>query len=240
MFLFSCCYKKVLTQVAPIQTPWDYRPTDRTSILMEDFISHIKLYIDTSGPLTIMDAGSLNGNDAEILQNAFPNSKAYAIEGLVDNYEAFIKDKKTIVGINRVVASYNGEITFHQKRVNGIHGIYDRGQEYGTHTNTYRCSTMKSIMEEFNIPVIDIIKIDLEGATYDALVSLGSKINDIKIMHIESETHPFFKGQRLHNDVCSFLHANNFFVVDITFVEITKGCYQSDSVWINKKFLKVS
>jgi len=235
---FSCFSKKVSTQVVPI-TPWDYRPTEKISILMEDFIAHIKLYIDISSSLTIMDAGSLNGNDAEILQKAFPNSKAYAIEGLVDNYEAYIKDKTTITGINRVVASYDGEIIFHQKRINGIHGIYDRGEEYGTQINTYRCSTMKSIMNEYNIPMIDIIKIDLEGATYDALISLGSNINDIKIMHIESETHPFFKGQRLHHDVCSYLHANNFHLVDITFVEITKGCYQSDSVWVNKKFSKV-
>jgi FkbM family methyltransferase len=224
----------------PISEPsWNYRPTERTSISMEDFIASIKLYIDTSESLTIIDAGSLNGNDAEILQKAFPNSKAYAIEGLTDNYEAYIKDKTTITGIHRVVASYDGEIIFHQKESNGIHGIYDRGQEYGTHTNTYRCSTMKTIMEEFYIPIIDIIKIDLEGATYDALISLGSNINNIKIMHIETETHSFFKGQRLHNDVCSYLHDNNFHLVDITFVEISKDCYQSDSVWVNKKFSKV-
>jgi len=98
---------------------------------------------------------------------------------------------------------------------------------------------MKTIMEEFNIPIIDIIKIDLEGATYDALISLGSNINDIKIMHIETETHAFFKEQRLHNDVCSYLHANNFHLVDITFVEISNECYQSDSVWVNKKFMKI-
>ena len=237
--MFSSCFsKKVGTQVVPM-TPWDYQPTKRTSILMEDFIAHIKLYIDTSSSLTIMDAGSLNGNDAEILQKAFPISKVYAIEGLVENYEAYIKEKTTITGINRVVASYDGKIIFHEKTINGIHGIYDRGHEYGTKINTYRCSTMKSIMEEFNIPVIDIIKIDLEGATYDALVSLGSNIDNIKIIHIETETHPFFKGQHLHNDVCSYLHNKNFVLVDITFVEIMKGAYQSDSVWVNKKFSKV-
>ena len=94
MFFYSFS-KKVGTQVEPM-TPWDYQPTKRTSISMEDFIACIKLYIETSTSFTIMDAGSLNGNDAEILQKAFPNSKAYAIEGLVENYETYIKEKTNI------------------------------------------------------------------------------------------------------------------------------------------------
>ena len=34
------------------------------------------------------------------------------------------------------------------------------------------------------------------------------------------------------------LEIGNFKLVDITFAEITKECYQSDSVWVNKNFTK--
>jgi hypothetical protein len=57
-------------------------------------------------------------------------------------------------------------------------------------------------------------------------------------MHIETETSPFFKGQILHTDVCKLLEQNNFECIDITFVEITDNAFQSDSVWINKKYKK--
>jgi hypothetical protein len=76
------------------------------------------------------------------------------------------------------------------------------------------------IMNKYNIENIDVIKIDVEGATYDLLLSLDDKINDIKIIHIETETYPFFEGQILHNDVCKYLINHNFQLIDITFAEI--------------------
>jgi len=59
-------------------------------------------------------------------------------------------------------------------------------------------------MKKYNIPNIDMLKIDVEGATYDLLLSLEENLSNIKIMHIETETYPFFEGQTLHNDVCLF------------------------------------
>ena len=216
---------------------WNIHISDRKSITMSDFTNLIQQYLDVSQIRIVVDAGSLNGDDAEFIRNRFPHTKAYAIEGLLDNYEQFIKVKTSIIGINRIISSYDGEITFYKKNINGIHGIYDRGQNYGTETIVGKCSRLDTIMDEYNIPVIDIIKIDVEGATYDALKSLGKHLEMIKIMHIETETYPFFKGQTLHNTVCEFLEANNFTLVDITFAEITNQCYQSDSVWVNNRFI---
>jgi hypothetical protein len=55
-------------------------------------------------------------------------------------------------------------------------------------------------------------------------------------MHIETETYPFFNGQTLYIDVCQLLEKNNFECIDITFVEITQNAFQSDSVWVNKRY----
>lgn len=210
----------------------------RVSITMSDFTKLIHKYIDVSQSNIVVDVGSLNGDDAEFIVKAFPHMKGYAIEGLPENYEKYIKHKTNITGIQRVIASYNGEIKFHQKRINGIHGIYDRGQEYGTIVNTYMCSTLEAIMDEYAIQTFDIMKIDVEGATYDALQSLGTRIQSVKIMHIETESYPFFEGQVLHDKVCELLESHDFTVVDMTSVEITPKRYQLDSVWVNSKFKK--
>jgi len=93
-------------------------------------------------------------------------------------------------------------------------------------------------MKKYSITEIDVIKIDVEGATLDLLQSLEDNLKNIKIMHIETETYPFFSGQKLHEDVCNFLIDNNFVLIDITFVEIIPNKYQSDSVWVNKQFIK--
>ena len=212
--------------------------TNRTSIRMDDYIKLINKYIDTSTISTIVDAGSMDGSDTLKLKNAFPNSTAYSIEGLPDNYNTYLKDNTNIIGINCVIALYDGEITYYQKNINGIHGIYDRGSSYGTRTLTLPCFKLATIINNYNIPTIDILKIDVEGASYDLLLSLEQHIHEIKIMHIETETSPFFKGQTLHTDVCKLLEQNNFECIDIIFVEITDNAFQSDSVWVNKKYKK--
>jgi FkbM family methyltransferase len=217
---------------------WRIYNSDKISITMPHFLSLIHTFIDVSKVKTIVDAGSLNGADVEFLTNSLPNTIGYAIEGLVDNYNLYIKDNKAFTGINRVIASYDGESIFHEKNINGIHGIYNRGEEYGNKCHMLKCSKLSTIMDEFSIKTIDVIKIDLEGATYDALQSLGDHLQNIQIMHIETETYPFFEGQVLHDTVCQFLEDNQFYLVDISFCEIIQNGFQSDSVWVNKRFLK--
>ena len=177
--------------------------TDRKSITMLDYIKLINSYINTLTISTIVDAGSMDGSDTLLLKNAFPTSTAYSIEGLPDNYTKYLKDNTEIIGINCVIASYDGEITYYQKNINGIHGIYDRGSNYGTCTLTLPCFKVASIMNKYKIHNIDILKIDVEGATYDLLLSLEHHLHDIKIMHIETETYPFLMVKH-----CIWMYAN--------------------------------
>jgi hypothetical protein len=81
-----------------------------------------------------------------------------------------------------------------------------------------------------------LVKIDVEGATYQILESMENMLKTIKIMHIETESYPFFQGQILDDEVVNFLTKNNFMLIDKTSVTINIG-QQHDSVWINKLFL---
>jgi FkbM family methyltransferase len=211
--------------------------TEKKFITMEDFYSQIKLYLKDDDIKYIVDAGSLDGADAIFLKNKYMNANTYAIEGLPDNYEKFLHNNTQIIPINAVIANYDGNIDYHQKNINGIHGIYNRGDNYGNIILNLPCYKLSTIMNNYNIPDIDILKIDVEGATYDLLLSLENNLSNVKIMHIETETYPFFEGQTLHNDVCLFLIKNNFILLDIVFVEITPNNYQSDSIWINKNIM---
>jgi hypothetical protein len=66
---------------------------------------------------------------------------------------------------------------------------------------------------------------------------MGDKLKDIKIMHIETESYPFFKGQKLHSEVEVILLENGFELIELSSVNIGIG-KQHDSVWVNKKYLK--
>jgi len=208
----------------------------RLEINMQEFVKLATNYFDENEIKNIMEIGSLNGNDALFFKKIFPNANVFCIEGLPENYDTYLKDLTEITPINIVIANYDGEIVFHKKNINGLHGILNRGDEYGSETITLKCKTMQTLCDEYNISTLDLVKIDVEGATYQILESMKNMLKTIKIMHIETESYPFFQGQILDDEVVNFLTNNNFMLIDKTSVTINNG-QQHDSVWINKLFL---
>jgi FkbM family methyltransferase len=203
----------------------------RLEINMQEFVKLVTDYFDENEIKNIMEIGSLNGNDALFFKKTFPNANVFCIEGLPENYDTYLKDLTEITPINIVIANYDGEIVFHKKNINGLHGILNRGDEYGSETITLKCKTMQTLCDEYNITTLDLVKIDVEGATYQILESMENMLKTIKIMHIETESYPFFQGQILDDEVVNFLTKNNFMLIDKTSVTINIG-QQHDSVWI--------
>ena len=208
----------------------------KIDINMSSFIDLAREYFEDKEIKNIMEIGSLNGYDSQFFKTHYPEANVFCIEGLPDNYNHYLKDLTEITPINAVISDYDGVIQYHHKNVNGIHGILDRGQEYGSNVLELQCYTIKTICEKYNIDSIDLVKIDVEGATYEILNSMGEMLNTIKIMHIETESYPFLKNQKLHDVVANFLTEKGFTMVDMSQVMITSG-YQHDSVWVNNYFL---
>ena len=167
----------------------------------------------------------------------FPNAAVYAIEGLPDNYNTYMKNLSGITCIEAVINNYDGNTKYHVKDINGIHGIFDRGAVYGTKIIELPCYKLKTLCDTYGVTKIDMMKIDVEGATYEILLSMGDMLADVKIMHIEAETYEYFKNQTLLDEVFRFLTEKNFESIEVTYVHINSNGKQSDSVWINKKYL---
>lgn len=208
----------------------------RLEINMSEFMGLVKKYFSDGDIVNIMEIGSLDGHDALFFKYTFPNSNVFCIEGLPDNYEKYLKLLTTITPINIVIADYDGEVEYHKKNINGLHGILNRGDEYGTEVLKLKCKTIKTLCSEYNIKSIDVVKIDVEGATYEILNSMGDMLDAIKIMHIETESYPFFIGQKLHDEVATFLLDKDFTMIDISSVNIIGHSCQHDSVWLNNKY----
>jgi FkbM family methyltransferase len=206
----------------------------KLSITTSDFISHIKNNLPIDKIKTIIEIGSLDGADSLALKKAFPAATVYTIEGLPDNFEQYLKNQTEIRAFNIVICNYIGMVDYHVKDINGLHGIFNRGNEYGNKIIKLPCTTAEKFCEVNDITSIDVLKIDVEGATYEVLESLGNMLTKTKLIHLETETFPFFDGQKLHNEVCNFLLNNNFELLEMTFANITSDGKQSDSVWINK------
>lgn len=197
-------------------------------INMFEFVKLIKEYCPN--PRCIVEVGSMDGKDSLFFKETFPDAEVYAIEGLPENCE-IIKKIKCINSIQAVISSQDGNIKFYKKDINGLHGIYDRGSRYGTQVIDMPCFTLKRILKENGINKIDIMKIDVEGATFDVLKGMEDRLDEVKIMHIETESYPFFEGQKLHKDVEELLLNKGFELVQMSQVKINENGFQHDSVW---------
>lgn len=204
------------------------------SIMMPEFVGYIKKYI--SNPSIIVELGSMDGKDSLYLKECFPKATVYAIEGLEENYN-FFKNMTQIIAIHAVVCNVDGEIVYYKKNVNGIHGIYDRGEIYGNERIISPCCKFKTLVKNvIKQDHIDAIKIDVEGAAYDVLLSMEDYIHNIGIMHIETESKEAFKGQVTEKPVFEYLINNEFEMINKACCLI-EDIYQCDSVWVNKRFL---
>jgi len=202
------------------------------SITMVDYLDLINENLDVVN--CVVEIGSMDGFDSIFFKNQFPDAEVFTIEGLPDNYEKYLANKNEINTFCIVITDYCGTIDYYVKNINGIHGIFDRGASYGTHKIQLECKTLDFFCEENNITRIDVLKIDVEGATLNVLNGMSGILPNVKMMHIETEDYPFFTGQFLHNEVENFLINNNFKLLKITKAEIIKDGFQYDSVWINK------
>jgi len=201
------------------------------SIDMPRFVQLVNDNFPPDDIQNIVEVGSLNGVDAVYFKTCFPHADVTAYEGLKEHWEAVTPEG--ITWLNMVIASYDGEVTYHVKNFNeemttGIHGIYDRGKIYGTETRLVPCHRLDSVSSK----PIDMMKIDVEGATFDVFEGMGSLLDTVKIMHIETETVPFFSGQKmLHDGVCNYLVGKGFTCLEQRGARIQNGT-QFDTVWI--------
>lgn len=204
-------------------------------IKMGEFARVIKKNFTDDEITVIFEIGCLNARDAKYLKSQWPNASVYAIEGLEDNYNKYLKDLTDITCFNYVIFETEGDINYHKKETNGIHGVFNKGDNYGTEIQKSKSYRIDTVCKMHDIPNIDVVKLDVEGASLEVLRSFGDVLNTVKIMHIETEDQEVFEGQKLHSEVVEFLTAAGFEMIDISKVAISGGTgNQYDSIWINK------
>jgi FkbM family methyltransferase len=195
-------------------------------------------YMVKCNPKVVVEIGCEDARDSILFHIAFPDARIIAIEGLPDNYESFLKDLP-FEAYQMVINSFDGSVLYHQKNTKGIHGIFDRGQQYGTSNITLPCQKFSTFCKEHNITNVDVVKIDVEGATLEVLEGFEELLTGLKLIHIETEDKEMFLGQKLQSDVSNFLKLHNFspLIIAGTVIEAEKSQY--DEIWVSNDLLEI-
>lgn len=198
----------------------------------------------TIQPKSILEVGSRDGDDSELLRDFFSiNEDMVWVVEPNPNQQIKIKEKYPRFNlVTEAIYSEEGEKWFNAVRSSdliGVSSLLDRKDGLYSNTNTERIVvntiTGYKLIERIDTE-IDLCKIDVEGATFEVLKSFGDKIHMIKSMHLENEHLEVWSGQKLYDEVKTYLESMGF--VEIYFQYVNNVVLQSDTIWCQKKYLK--
>jgi FkbM family methyltransferase len=118
-------------------------------------------------PLVIFDLGAHFGDTALYYNSRFPEATIIAVEPFPENYERLIKHTKhipQIIAVHAAVGAYDGTIELNIVNSTLGHSLIKRDSSQESITVPLR--TLSSLIEEYKINRIDLLKFDVEGAEF--------------------------------------------------------------------------
>jgi len=193
-------------------------------------------------PQNVFEIGANYGQDAEFLKTRF-NLEDSAIFVFEPHPEIFaeMKKKYSFNCYPNAISDKNEKVIFHavslKSKNSGISSLmkhkYNGNDDYfETEVESLR---MDKFIAQNNVNEIDFLKIDVEGGSYEVLCGFGRDLDRVKAIQIESEYAPVWIGQKTWDEIYNLLMNNDFQLIHF---ELQEDGIQSDSFWINNKFVK--
>jgi FkbM family methyltransferase len=210
--------------------------------MIKDYIQYIISNTELE-PQNILEIGARNAWDAHEIKNMFSidNEKVYLVEPFPYHTDyiksTFPQYKLFEYGISQQKGKFKFYgVTTNEGEISGMSSFLDRNDDIYTklpfQVIELETITGKDLLDQIGEETIDMCDLDVEGMSYDVLVSFGEDISKIKTIRLECEEVEIWKGQRTYSDVRDYLESKNFIEV------FRKPIYQKqlDLIYINKTY----
>lgn len=185
-----------------------------------------KLYVESykENPTSIVEIGSRDGHDADKLRklSGLPPQNVYIAEAHplcyknirisypdVNLYNVAIFSEVGVLDFNAILhpdQGYVGTSSLLKRNVELVQPEFATLVEQQSHNIVKVLGiTGRMLLQLIDRPQIDMMKIDVEGATYDVLKGFGDDLRLIKMMHVECEVVEMWKGQHMVDDIIKHL-----------------------------------
>ncbi len=223
-FVFGCiCLSAAFSSLSAIYPQYQKHPHEK--IKGEGSYLFFKKKINKKKVKTIFEIGSRDAKDAIELSDRF-QCHVFAFEC---NPDAIALCKKNIGSNPNVtlvpmgVWDTSGELAFYRV-LDGNIGA-SSFFEFNPEAKNYPDILEEGLVQEkITVPVIrlddflkkqgisniDLLCMDVQGAAFQVLKSLGDNLSKVKYIIVELETHPIYTGEMLYQDVDQFLTKAGF------------------------------
>lgn len=210
---------------------------------LEPLVMNYRKFFGSTAEL-IFDIGTRDGDDALYLKESLNSTEVHVVDANENCYNATVKKHPYFAAHFTAMSNYNGVTSFQKVDSDdvtqvGCSSIYARKvaelEEFRGKVEMVEVPvvTMKQLLANIgrSDSIIDLVKVDIEGYTWEFLEGLGTKIKDVKILHLETEreaTHPAHKNS---DEIAFYMMNNNFYLADLSY---EWGWGIQDQVWVNK------
>lgn len=208
---------------------------------LDTTIAAYQQYFQLGQRLVVWDVGSRDGDDGVELAERLGGTAAdvTCVEPNPPQAEV-IRERYPDVTVHEVaVSDYEGDSTFvrvisDNKDAVGMSSLdvahQDTKGKGPKEVITVEVRRLESIMPD---GLIDIMKIDCEGYSWEVLHGMGERIHDVRVFHVETE-HPEFsgwshEGHKNNEQVADFMRERGF---ELYTTQYEWGGIQ-DQVWVN-------
>jgi len=198
----------------------------------------------------VFDVGTRDGDDAEFFREKLDAKRVIAIDANPAAAEATRLAYPTFEVIETAVSNYTGTVKFLQ--VNSDNKDW-AGTSSMDLSKAWREAVFEGITEVIEVPVvtlsdliddlglssslIDVMKIDVESYTYEALLGLGEAIRQVKVYHLETERRYNRPGHGNNMQIAALMRHFGFYLYNVSY---EWGDNIQDQVWVNKALATVA
>lgn len=207
--------------------------------------AYVKHFGRTTRPV-VYEVGSRDGNDGVELARRIYDGQNFWHDADVILFECNPPAQKAIAInypqatlVKEAVSNTEGKFSFLQ-----VHGDKNfmgsstlnlqRSDKWIKETSTIEVDTvrLKTIIKrlEHENTEIDVMKIDIEGFTYEALMSLGPYLANVKVFHLETEVGDYARNKD-NLDIAIFMSERGYICESI---EHEWGDHIQDQVWVRQ------
>lgn len=203
-------------------------------------IEYYKIFFGTAADI-IIDVGTREGDDAYLIQQRLETKHIYAIDARQEAVEITKERYPDFNVFHTAISNYIGTTTFcsilsDDPDYVGSSSIYNKKfkrKEYIHEVIEVPVTTMDNFIEnnELDYKFLDIVKVDIEGYTFEFLQGFSKHMNNVKMFHLETEHTSTHKNHVNSYEIANYMRSKNFILAGTQYEWETDI---EDQIWVNK------